>query len=161
MKTCCRCKQPKELAAFSKHKAMKDGLSVQCKECDAAYYKTNKAAVDAKNRRNYYENQEFYKEEARKSTWAKDNPEKHAAKCARRRASKLERTPKWLTPEHLTEILEFYRDAKELQWLSDEPLHVDHIEPLQGENVSGLHVPWNLRVIPRSKNLAKGNRRED
>ena len=35
---------------------------------------------------------------------------------------------------------------------------VDHIIPLKGRDVSGLHVPWNLRIVARSENSRKGNR---
>jgi 5-methylcytosine-specific restriction endonuclease McrA len=81
------------------------------------------------------------------------------ANKAKRRAALLQRTPSWLSPAQLKEISALYELAKELQWLSEEPLHVDHIEPLQGSTVSGLHVPWNLQILPESLNLAKGNRR--
>ena len=90
--------------------------------------------------------------------WVRDNPDKANAQTAKRRAQKKKATPPWLTKKHLLEIREFYSLAKELQWLSEEPLHVDHIIPLVNENVSGLHVPWNLQILPKSLNIKKGNK---
>jgi hypothetical protein len=80
------------------------------------------------------------------------------ASVSKRKAQKLKATPPWLTNEQYLEIKDFYLLTEELQWLSEEPLQVDHIVPLQGENVSGLHVPWNLQILPRSLNIRKGNR---
>lgn len=96
-------------------------------------------------------------------SWRLKNPEKAKAAInfgiARRRSSKLQATPKWLTEEHYSEILYFYTLAQELAWLNQngKPFHVDHIIPLRGENVSGLHVPWNLQLMSAEENLKKGN----
>lgn len=73
-------------------------------------------------------------------------------------SAKLNATPDWLTQKDINEIKEFYELAQELSWLSESPLEVDHIIPLQGKNVSGLHVPWNLQILPKSMNLSKGNK---
>jgi 5-methylcytosine-specific restriction endonuclease McrA len=101
-----------------------------------------------------------YKAKAARKSYQKANPDKECAKSMKRHAAKLQRTPPWLTKEHFEEILEFYTIAKELQWLSDktDPLQVDHIVPLQGKNVSGLHVPWNLQILPASLNASKSNK---
>lgn len=113
--------------------------------------------VGRQARKNYHI---AHKDEINAATAAyqKANPAKVNAWQAKRRAAKLNRTPKWLTVDQLKEVESFYALAKELQWLANEPLEVDHIVPLQGDNVSGLHVPWNLQILPKSLNISKGNR---
>jgi hypothetical protein len=89
--------------------------------------------------------------------WQKQNPDKIAAIVAKRRASKLNATPSWLTQEHYDQIKHLYAHAKECEMLTGDKYHVDHIVPLQGKNVSGLHVPWNLQVLPADINIKKSN----
>ena len=93
---------------------------------------------------------------ARTKKWAKNNPGKVNQKIARRRAKKLNATPKWLTEDHLKQIKQLYINAKDLRW--EEEMHVDHEIPLQGKKVCGLHVPWNLKIITKEENLIKGNK---
>jgi hypothetical protein len=72
------------------------------------------------------------------------------------------RTPKWLTAGHHAEM-EGYYDFKEAFGFGDNPEYwwsVDHITPIQGKQVSGLHVPWNLQIMGALKNNRKGNRYE-
>ena len=84
--------------------------------------------------------------------------DKDAAKTAKRRAAKRQRTPKWLTVQQNLEIESFYTEAKQLEIETGVKHHVDHIVPLIGEQVCGLHVPWNLRAITATDNLIKSNK---
>lgn len=70
---------------------------------------------------------------------------------AMRRARKLQATPKWLSKVQLEEIKAIYRNCPA-------GYHVDHIMPLKGENLSGLHVPWNLQYLPGIVNKMKSNK---
>lgn len=74
---------------------------------------------------------------------------------ADRRAKKLKAT---LSGKYSEELKTFYKDIKNIQWLSEEKLEVDHIIPLKGDNVCGLHVPWNLQVLTKSQNSSKTNK---
>jgi hypothetical protein len=70
------------------------------------------------------------------------------ARSAKYRASKLLRTPGW---SETAEIAEFYYNCPK-------DCHVDHIIPLQGETVSGLHVLGNLQYLLIGDNLTKSNK---
>lgn len=66
--------------------------------------------------------------------------------------------PNWLTKEHKNQIQDVYRQADLLTYQTGVLHHVDHIVPLKGKTVSGLHVPWNLAPMKCSENISKGNR---
>jgi len=89
-------------------------------------------------------------------TWKAANKGKVNANYKRRYAAKLNRTPAWLTEDDFWMMDEAYRLAQLRKTLTGIDWHVDHIIPLQGANVSGLHVPTNLQVIPAKANLSKG-----
>lgn len=73
---------------------------------------------------------------------------------ARRRSAKMCRTPGWSSAA-LTDAV--YRYARTTGGCQGD-IHVDHIIPLQGDSVSGLHVAENLRLVSKAENLSKGNR---
>jgi hypothetical protein len=79
---------------------------------------------------------------------------------ARRRKHRLA-TPTWLTKQQKSEIRQLYQIAITMTKTTGEQYVVDHIIPLRSEVVCGLHVPWNLRVIPRQENLLKSNKLVD
>lgn len=89
------------------------------------------------------------------SAWKKLNSEKVASYASQRRARELNASPSWLTPEQKDEILYMYWLARDLRLTTGENYHVDHIIPLQGKGVCGLHVPWNLQILPADLNLRK------
>lgn len=90
--------------------------------------------------------------------WKGRNKAQVKAIAARRRAAESTRMPNWLSDDDQWLIAEVYDLALQRSALTGVSWHVDHVVPLQGKNVSGLHVPWNLQVILASENLRKGNR---
>ena len=86
------------------------------------------------------------------------NLEKVRADCVYRRVSKMHRTPAWLTSDDHWLIEQAYEIAAVRTKMFGFSWHVDHVIPLQGRLVSGLHVPTNLQVIPAVENIRKANR---
>jgi hypothetical protein len=91
---------------------------------------------------------------AKKRQYNKANTSKITALSAKRRAGIKTRCPIWAD---LTEINTIYKQATRRSLIEGIKYHVDHIIPLNGDLVSGLHVQDNLQVIPASLNLSKSN----
>lgn len=156
-----------------------------CNSADAKQYaEANREAVLENKRRYYSENkgkfssdhadrmkdESFRKRKAAASReWYRENKERRAeygkshyeankpyymAASAKRRSAKVQQTPSWANEQA---IRAFYEEAKRLEQETGVRYHVDHIIPLQGQMVSGLHVENNLQVIPANENLSKSN----
>lgn len=90
------------------------------------------------------------------SNFYKANKERYVAARARRRAAQESATPTWLTAIDKAMIQEMY-DISEARYIQTGiKHHVDHIVPINGKGVAGMHVPWNLQVITAQENLSKG-----
>jgi hypothetical protein len=134
---------------------------------DKAYYVANREAKLAREKARYEANREaalarqkVYYEANREAelgyakAYRKANPDKVNAHEAKRRAAKLQRTPSWADPKAIEAVYELREFCDRVAG----PAHVDHELPLQGELVSGLHVHFNLQVLPGSENVSKHNR---
>jgi hypothetical protein len=160
MKLCTRKNHLMPKSEFWKNNSVKDGLYAFCINCatevKAEWNELNKEYI-LENRKQYYkENKE--NENKTSFQYKLNNRGRCNAIQAKRRAALLQATPKWLTKEHLKEIQWYYDTAKDLQWLSEDKLTIDHIMPLLGENSCGLHVPWNLQILPMKQNSSKKNK---
>jgi hypothetical protein len=122
-----------------------------------ARWKAKNPGLPAKRAAEWYANNTARAKVAQRQ-YRDNNPEKMRHLSAKARADKFWRTPAWLTDEDRWLIEEVYdlavqrNDCTGIEW------HVDHIVPLRGKYVSGLHVPDNLQVIPAKDNLRKSNR---
>jgi hypothetical protein len=100
---------------------------------------------------------------AQTAEWKRNNPGKVNASSAKRKAQKLLATPSWLTESHLGEMQNIYIQCSKITKETGIQHHVDHIEPLLGKEICGLHVPWNLQILigpGPNGNCSKGNRRK-
>ena len=133
-KKCTCCLQELSLLSFHKDKTTKTGYETTCKSCTS---KRNKK-------------------------WVRENKGLSQAKSRLKEIRKMSgnRVPHWLTESDLLAMKCIYQVAAMRNVNSDIRWSVDHIIPLNGKTVCGLHVPSNLQVIPLSENLSKRNKYE-
>jgi hypothetical protein len=96
-----------------------------------------------------------------RNNWKENNKVQVLADNKVRRRKHRDATPKWLSRRQKSEIRQLYQIAITMTQTTGEQYVVDHIVPLRGEDVCGLHVPWNLRVITQDENLKKSNKHVD
>jgi len=186
-KHCYICKKWLPLENYTKCKANKDGLNNRCKKCNSEYmkkrrkenpnrereyYRTYKAKNYNKIRERRLKNKDKYHkinlESCRK--YRANNKEKRKEitrryrqnnkgvvnnLTAKRRAAKLQATPPWA---ELDKIKVLYEKAKWLESVTGLKYHVDHVIPLRGEKVSGLHCWNNLQLLEEKENVKKSNK---
>ena len=179
VKTCTKCDTDKAVSLFSKDARAKAGFRTQCKACVKEYQVTNAGAIAA-YKKDYYEKnavrvkayraknaeaiaatKKMYisKNAVAISAYGKEYKKANRGVCnaseAKRRAAKLERTPVWSDSKEISLI---YQQSASLQKLFGRAMNVDHVVPLQGDLVSGLHAPHNLQIMFAPDNLYKSNK---
>jgi 5-methylcytosine-specific restriction endonuclease McrA len=180
LKKCSKCQCEKDTSVFYANKRMKDGLNTFCIECHKADNVVRKSiqranpmfvAQERERAKEYRKpKQQQYNEltkiwraksvahiQAYSKEYRSKNKELTNYLCQKRKIALLNRTPNWLTQDDFWLIEEAYELAGKRTKLFGFSWHVDHIVPLRGKTVSGLHVPNNLQVIPWLDNQRKTN----
>jgi hypothetical protein len=125
----------------------------EVKERKHEWYQSNKTQViEAAKTRPLHVKREYQK------NWKERNIVWVRADTKARRRKHRQATPPWLTRQQKSEIRQVYQIAITMTKTTGEQYVVDHIVPLRSEEVCGLHVPWNLRVITQVENLEKSNK---
>ena len=147
--TCKKCMQ-------ARNKIWSQQNKEKMREYSKAYKARNKDAIAERSKLYALQNPE--KRKATMQSYRQKNKSSEAENVRRRQARLLQRTPKWLTVDDIWMMREAYSLAQLRTEMFGFTWHVDHVLPLQGKTVSGLHVPQNLQVIPWFDNLSKANK---
>lgn len=144
---CSSCKEIKVLSDFYKNSQRVSGHDHYCKDCRKKYIKEwartpTGTVCRRRSRRAFY----------------LANKDYELSKSRQWRRGVKDGSPPWLTESHFKAISNVYSQARDCSTVTGEPYEVDHIVPIRGEGICGLHVPWNLQVLPKYLNAAKSNK---
>ena len=137
-------------------KRWRENNTVAVKAYAAEYRAANRKSLADADRERRAASPEKYKALAK--AWNERNRGRRNALTAARAAHVKRATPGWLTADDKAKIVAVYNEAARLTRETGVPHQVDHIVPLRGREVSGLHVPANLRVITAAENAGKKNK---
>lgn len=171
IKRCACCKVELQLSEFGRDKNRSDGLNVYCKACvraksrsyserspegrrksRAAYDRANQARIKAWRAQNADKLREYWR--AYGKAYREKFKAETAEKTRRQQAARRRAVPPWFDREAAAAV---YAEA-EMRRARGENVHVDHIVPINGKNVCGLHWHGNLQVLPVAENLRKSNK---
>jgi hypothetical protein len=166
-KNCTKCGQGKTISEFGPSKQRKDGLRPWCKVChNAANAKWRLANSnyyiarhdESPDRRKKYDAAYKKKNPTYLKEYYEANKHEFIGRVNKRRSKAEYATPSWADKNKMRLM---YRLASNLNRLHGfAKYHVDHIVPLQGKRVSGLHVHNNLRILSALENKSKFNKWE-
>lgn len=151
MKTCLICQVPKLIDAFSLARGGRAGLHPWCKECVSAYNKARYATGVTQGtyvRKSAALILDHTPIDKPLTATKLSLPGYGTAERAWRKLTAKHRVPPWVA---FDDVLPIYEAAARTKYFD-----VDHIVPLHGKNVSGLHVPWNLQLLTKAENSRKG-----
>jgi len=137
-------------------KSYREDNPEKIKESRKARYESNKESILAKNKEwRDSKPREYHNEYLRK--WKSENRGK-VVQSGKKRSIPMSKCLKLLGGRQIGVLNQFYNYASRISECIGIKHHVDHVLPLVGDGFTGLHVPWNLQVIPATINLRKGNR---
>ncbi len=149
MKTCLICQVALPLSDFSLSPTGRGGFHPWCKPCVTEYNRSRYVNKVRPARKSAATLLPYVPLDKTKTAQASQQPGYRAAAGVWYHLAKRGRISRWLA---LEDVLPFYAVANKFG------LAVDHIVPLNGKTVSGLHVPWNLQLLTRVENSRKRNR---